>query len=757
MTSIVYEDDELQAFWLDGSSNFVLIAFGDLVSMANGQTFSVQGPASKSDIACLGIMAKRPNWYPRANLELLWATVSTSLSPYSERILYGASMGGHGAIKSSSLMGATTTVALCPQWSINPKDATVDLGWAEYFNPQIMSGMAINASDLQGKIFVLSDPGEKRDDFHRKQLQILSGDVLAVNTHFCDHNVTPVLSGTNNFNQILSFCQTGDVRALNAFVNKVRRPHFFRKKALIEQGLSKKPALTVNVALRMVEKDALVKEIVLANASQFRRLAGKHAGQDEWNNFIFFLIQGEGDTYRKFNLTMLLRGNHRLKFVLITVFGTEVAYDPSERRLVHTTAEERDSSLLSVKLYMHNDQLEIFAENDFCRISLPDLANIEGPRSRYFDPLKVEGDQIALRRNGLFLSADPSGFLSCDRSAASEWEFFRVMVTSDQASSTETKNGHVLSESNLMVFSPLWGGLKASDHFPNDFEKAVLNDQQRNNGITICAIAKNEGRYVEEWIAYHLALGVDRIIVYSNDTQDNQNQKLEAISRFDSRVSLKEWPSKSGISPQISAYNDVLSRISTPWIAFIDIDEFIVPHKADTIQEWLATIPPDVSAVHINWRGFGSSGVESPDYELVTRTFTRAAPVGWGNHHHFKTIARSALATEAFVHNIITSTGRSTLSDFREFELVNNGLSDRIVHDDIQLNHYQCKTYQEFSARMKRGDANMAEGPGKLRDASLERFKQLDLNEEENLAIRRFDSKVDAELKQIRAVTAHLS
>ena len=268
--------------------------------------------------------------------------------------------------------------------------------------------------------------------------------------------------------------------------------------------------------------------------------------------------------------------------------------------------------------------------------------------------------------------------------------------------------------------------------------------------ITIGAIAKNERRYLPEWIAYHLALGANRIIVYSNDTEDDQNEVLEKISAADERVSWKNWPSISGVSPQVSAYEDASKISTTPWIAFFDVDEFLVPFEDGSIQEYLATIPDDISTVHVNWRGFGSGGQETPDYELVTRTFMQASPLHWGNNHHFKSIGRRDKIERVDIHNITANDGRRTLSDFEDFETVNNGISNRIVHNRIQINHYQCKSYPEFAARMARGLANVPlDHPERARDGGLERFKQLDLNEEYNDAIRKFDAKVDEEYEKI--------
>ena len=299
---------------------------------------------------------------------------------------------------------------------------------------------------------------------------------------------------------------------------------------------------------------------------------------------------------------------------------------------------------------------------------------------------------------------------------------------------------------------PIFAGRSVASVIFGDYVGVlILSERDVANGITIVAIAKHKGRYLMEWVAYHLAIGVDRIVVYSNDTEDDQLQKLEEMARRDRRVETVDWPSAPTVSPQITGYNHALRSISTPWVGFIDVDEFIVPLEDNDIHQWPATIPADISSVHINWRGFGSGGGATDDYDLVTRTFELACPVKWGNHRPFKSIARSNLSKEAVVHNI-TLLGRRTLSDFREFETVHNGISNRICYHRIQINHYQCKTYKELEARMRRGSADLPpDNPWRGRDGSRERFLQLDLTAERNSAIRRFDNKVDAGLDRLKA------
>lgn len=260
------------------------------------------------------------------------------------------------------------------------------------------------------------------------------------------------------------------------------------------------------------------------------------------------------------------------------------------------------------------------------------------------------------------------------------------------------------------------------------------------NALTIVAIAKNEGRYLLEWIAYHLSIGVSKLVIYDNESTDGSSTLLKRLALLDKRVETQAWRTADlHASPQTTAYNDAIARVDTPWVMCLDIDEFVVPFADGDIEAFLDRVPADTASVHLNWKGFGSSGRTDPDYPLVTQAFTRAAHAGWGNNHHFKTMARTELVTQAFIHDIETSSGHRLLSDFAPFETVSRGLSSRIVHDGIQINHYQCKTLVEFIARMNRGDANYHPNHRlRQRDASETRFAHLDHNTEEDLRIAAF-------------------
>lgn len=255
----------------------------------------------------------------------------------------------------------------------------------------------------------------------------------------------------------------------------------------------------------------------------------------------------------------------------------------------------------------------------------------------------------------------------------------------------------------------------------------------RQSVCSLVAIARDEGSYIAEWLAFHLAVGFARILVFDHGSIDNTAATVERAARREPAISLHHVPDLVGLAPQLAAYRTALPLISTPWVAFFDIDEFLVPWRDGSVSAYLDRAPDDVAAVHVNWRSFGSSGLTGPGYGLVTEAFERCAEPDWQYQMHYKTIARTALVRSVNVHDVELSSGRRALSDFTDVYSQTVGIADRIVYDGIQLNHYQSKTRPEFNRRMQLPRA-AAPHLDRMTDRDL-RFAMLDRNEIEDHAV----------------------
>src|SRR5690606_38250847 len=94
------------------------------------------------------------------------------------------------------------------------------------------------------------------------------------------------------------------------------------------------------------------------------------------------------------------------------------------------------------------------------------------------------------------------------------------------------------------------------------------------------------------------------------------------------------WTAPPDKKPQWVAYEDGLAKLRdrADWIAFIDLDEFVVIPEHASIQDFLADYG-HLEAIAINWKMFGSSGHEKHEPGLVIERFTRCAKRSFSGNH----------------------------------------------------------------------------------------------------------------------------
>lgn len=104
--------------------------------------------------------------------------------------------------------------------------------------------------------------------------------------------------------------------------------------------------------------------------------------------------------------------------------------------------------------------------------------------------------------------------------------------------------------------------------------------------VWLAAIVKDQNQMLEEWLLWHLVLGVTKVLVYDNNSRDQKGLRavLRPFIEFGA-AELVPWPKHAS---QITAYEDAISRAKgrgVPFVAAIDIDERIVPHGFGCITD----------------------------------------------------------------------------------------------------------------------------------------------------------------------------
>ena len=255
---------------------------------------------------------------------------------------------------------------------------------------------------------------------------------------------------------------------------------------------------------------------------------------------------------------------------------------------------------------------------------------------------------------------------------------------------------------------------------------------------SIVAIAKLESQYIEEWVNYHLALGFDHIYLYDNEDSPTYASILN--NKDHNKVTVIHYPGKNYHWPVQHMILDDFTRNhmtqeNNTHVAHIDIDEFIVIKKHETIKDFIREyFIGDCGAIGINMRFFGSSGHTAPSLDPVTQRFTMREK---GVTKDIKTI----FAVEHFgrypnVHYIIPVEGyylKSTSGQIIKSKENHDGPCDV-----VQLNHYKTKTLPEFINIRTRGRADYL---GKDKENVMADFILFDRNEEEDLLAKEFYRK----------------
>jgi hypothetical protein len=231
--------------------------------------------------------------------------------------------------------------------------------------------------------------------------------------------------------------------------------------------------------------------------------------------------------------------------------------------------------------------------------------------------------------------------------------------------------------------------------------------------VALVCMAKDEDHYIQEWVNYHLKLGFDNVFIYENNWRCSlENDRVIKIPI-------------DGPARQVMAYNHFVQNLTEhfDWAAFFDVDEFLVLKQHSSIKDFIEDYK-DYDGIGVNWHLFGSNGLASPggEYSVLKRFTKRGRTV----NQHIKTILK--LRTDIFMaqHNPnipIVDPNRNIIDG--PFNLTGD---DSIA----QLNHYFCKSKEEFLAKVKRGKSDSTE----FRD--IGDFERHDFNEVEDLTALNF-------------------
>lgn len=275
---------------------------------------------------------------------------------------------------------------------------------------------------------------------------------------------------------------------------------------------------------------------------------------------------------------------------------------------------------------------------------------------------------------------------------------------------------------------------------PNQLGRWRAPTRAHMKPFAICTIFKNEAPFLLEWIAYHHAIGFDQFVLYDNDSTDGGADVI--CSSWAAEVAtVLQWPRRPG---QLAAYRHFIYNFSPAfeWVAFIDVDEFLLPLHHTGIRDLLCSWQ-GFSGVLVHWRSFGPSGFMEPPAGLMIENYDLRSPDTMPVNHHVKSIVRSC--------DLLDVTGnphefqvKGSVCNTSGLAVNNVAIQPVACHENLVLNHYVTRSRHDWLAKIRRGSAMFEYKEPKYQIELFNHYAEISQIKDES--IKRFAPMVRASL-----------
>ena len=236
--------------------------------------------------------------------------------------------------------------------------------------------------------------------------------------------------------------------------------------------------------------------------------------------------------------------------------------------------------------------------------------------------------------------------------------------------------------------------------------------------VVVCAIAKKEHKYINQWVKHYVDLGVDKIYLYDNDDINEKYIGCYINEKYANKIYIINVRGVKRPLFQHDCYTKFYWKYREyfDYCLFCDIDEYLVGVK--NIKEWLSKMT--AKQIRIKWRLFGDDNVIERDTNIPMIDFFKK-PVTSSLHRNLNQKgnleSQGKFILKGGMFNIYINSchygciGNSNVlvpsvlpsgKPCKSYTAINEDYSQETIY----LNHYMTKTLKEFvEQKLNRNDA----------------------------------------------------
>ena len=231
----------------------------------------------------------------------------------------------------------------------------------------------------------------------------------------------------------------------------------------------------------------------------------------------------------------------------------------------------------------------------------------------------------------------------------------------------------------------------------------------------IVTLVKNEHEYLDEWIQYHLNLGVNYLFIFE-DYDSKSHKKICDKYLQVALINIGELLNTDNIiksrnhifyQRQIiylkNALNYIHNNYDYDWCFSIDSDEYItIEAKYNNINEVLKEYN-EYDAVLINWKNYGANGlINKPDYSKkgIVETYNKPCEFQLMDKVFWHETVKTVYNMHKFTDDLFKSECTPNLT--RNWCKTNYTQDkEHLIYDKMFIRHYITKSWEEYVWKLK--------------------------------------------------------
>ena len=159
-------------------------------------------------------------------------------------------------------------------------------------------------------------------------------------------------------------------------------------------------------------------------------------------------------------------------------------------------------------------------------------------------------------------------------------------------------------------------------------ELKIIENKETNTTIALCVIAKEENKYMREFVEFYKKMKVDRIFLYDNNELEGERFE-DVISDYIDSGFVNVTNFRGLERPQHKSYKDCYQKNneSYDWLIYYDVDEFIYLKDFKDIKSFVEDKRfKNCERIQLNWVFYTDNNLLYYDSRNVLERFTEKEP-----------------------------------------------------------------------------------------------------------------------------------